>query len=152
MSILQAEELSITVVPTSAKRGAHSREVLPPAEKSAKSGFWRTASSRLTTSYSLSLKEIIFPTDLSEATGSSSVTGKFLSASTFNITWPTIPVAPTTAIFIQFKVFQKVSFHSFRNLLTKILRINRTETFPAELYTILISVKKDHAFRAWFKN
>ena len=38
-SILQAEELSITTVPTSANLGAYSREVLPPAEKMAISGF-----------------------------------------------------------------------------------------------------------------
>jgi hypothetical protein len=40
------------------------------------------------------------PTDLAEATGISSVTGKLRSANTFSITSPTIPEAPTTAIFI----------------------------------------------------
>ena len=40
-----AEELSITLVPTSAKRGAHSKEMLPPAENNAKLGFLDTASS-----------------------------------------------------------------------------------------------------------
>ena len=47
-SILQAEELSITVVPTSANFGAHSKEVPPPAENNAISGFLATASSRVT--------------------------------------------------------------------------------------------------------
>ena len=37
-SIRQADELSITVVPTAANFGAHSVEVLPPAEKIAMSG------------------------------------------------------------------------------------------------------------------
>jgi hypothetical protein len=38
--------------------------------------------------------------DLSEATGTNSLIGKFRSASTCNIFVPTIPVAPTTATFI----------------------------------------------------
>ena len=42
-SILHAEELSITVVPTAANFGAHSREVSPPAENKAISGFVFTA-------------------------------------------------------------------------------------------------------------
>ena len=37
-SIRHAEELSITVVPTSANLGAQSKEVFPPAEKRAMSG------------------------------------------------------------------------------------------------------------------
>ena len=37
-SILQADELSITTVPTSANFGAHSNEIAPPAEKIAMSG------------------------------------------------------------------------------------------------------------------
>ncbi len=60
-SILQAEELSITVVPTSANFGAHSSEVLPPAEKIAIFGFAATASSKPITLYFLPLKEISFP-------------------------------------------------------------------------------------------
>jgi hypothetical protein len=47
---------------------------------------------------------MVFPTDLSEATGINWVIGKLRSANTFNITWPTIPVAPTTATFIYFKL------------------------------------------------
>ena len=45
----QAELLSITTVPTSANLGAHSKEVSPPAEKIAKSGFILTAVCKLTT-------------------------------------------------------------------------------------------------------
>ena len=44
-SILQAEELSTTLVPTSANFGAQTKEVSPPAEKRARSGFKLTASS-----------------------------------------------------------------------------------------------------------
>jgi hypothetical protein len=43
---------------------------------------------------------MVLPTDLSDATGSSSVIGKLRSASTLSITVPTNPVAPTTATFI----------------------------------------------------
>ena len=48
----------------------------------------------------LPLNSICLPTDLSEATNINSVTGKSRSASTFKISLPTKPVAPTTATFI----------------------------------------------------
>src|SRR5450755_1599130 len=76
-SILQAEELSTTVIPAAANFGAHSSEVAPPAEKSAIAGLAAIASVALTTDHSLFLKLTFFPTDFSEATGISSVTGKF---------------------------------------------------------------------------
>src|ERR1700722_7147848 len=101
-SILQAEELSITVMPAAANFGAHSREVPPPAEKIAIPGFARIASVALTTDHSLFLNRSFLPTDFSEATGISSVTGNFLSANTSSILVPTSPVAPTTATFIVF--------------------------------------------------
>src|SRR5215203_843984 len=99
-SILHAEELSITVIPASANLGAHSSEVLPPAENNATWGLAAMASCILTTLYLFPLNSISLPTDLSEATGRSSSTGKFLSARTCNIFVPTRPVAPTTATFI----------------------------------------------------
>src|SRR6185503_5334026 len=68
-SILQADELSMTVMPASAKRGAHSREVDPPAEKRARAGFALMASCMPITLYFFPLKFISFPTDLSDATG-----------------------------------------------------------------------------------
>ena len=101
--ILHAEELSITVVPTAANLGDHSNEVSPPAEKIAISGFTSTASCKPITVSLLPLNSNSFPTDFSEATTNNSVKGKFLSSNTFNITFPTIPVAPTTAIFIFIK-------------------------------------------------
>ena len=48
-SILQAEELSITVVPAAANLGAHAIEVSPPAENKAISGFMSTAVCKPTT-------------------------------------------------------------------------------------------------------
>src|SRR6476620_11994040 len=99
-SILQAEELSITVIPAAANLGAHSSDVLPPAENRATFGFAAIASVMLTTLYFFPLNSTSLPTDLSEATGINSVTGKFLSANTCNILEPTNPVAPTTATFM----------------------------------------------------
>src|SRR6202012_1524669 len=78
-SMRQAEELSMTVIPAAANLGAHSREVLPPAEKRATAGFAAIASVALTILYCFPLNVTSFPTDLSEATGINSVTGKFLS-------------------------------------------------------------------------
>src|SRR5579885_1756450 len=101
-SIRQALELSITTIPASANLGASSFEVAPPAENKATAGFFEIAVCQSTTVYSLPLKTIFFPTDLSEATGINSVTGNFLSARTCNILLPTKPVAPTTATFILF--------------------------------------------------
>src|SRR5215204_2916859 len=99
-SILQAEELSITVIPASANFGAHSNDVLPPAEKIATAGLAAIPSVILTTLYFFPLNSTSLPTLLSDATGTNSVTGKFLSARTCNILVPTNPVAPTTATFI----------------------------------------------------
>src|SRR6187397_3668603 len=99
-SILQALELSITVMPASANFGAHSNEVLHPAEKIATAGLAAIPSVMLTTLYFFPLNSTSLPTLLSDATGINSVTGKFLSARTCNILVPTKPVAPTTATFI----------------------------------------------------
>src|SRR5204862_6279358 len=99
-SILHALELSITVIPASTNFGAHSNEVLPPAEKIATAGLAAIPSAILTTLYFFPLNSTSLPTLFSDATGTNSVTGKFLSARTCNILVPTNPVAPTTATFI----------------------------------------------------
>src|SRR5436190_20058976 len=91
-SILHADELSTTVIPASANFGAHSNEVLPPAENIATAGFIAIASVMLTTLYCFPLNSTSLPTDLSDATGINSVTGKFLSANTWSIFEPTKPV------------------------------------------------------------
>src|SRR5450432_823447 len=112
-SILQAEELSITVMPAAANFGAQSSEVLPPAEKMAIAGLASMASAALVTDHSLFLKRIFLPKDLSEATGISSETGKFLSAKISSILVPTSPVAPTTATFIVFTVLNYYKLNYF---------------------------------------
>src|SRR5690606_37319730 len=104
-SIREAEELSTTVVPTAANFGAHCKEVSPPAENNAISGRISTAVCKFTTLYFLSLNAISLPIDFSDATGINCVTGKLRSAKTFSITSPTIPVAPTTATFIDKNVY-----------------------------------------------
>src|SRR6202012_5128128 len=68
-SMRQAEELSMTVMPAGANLGAHSREVLPPAEKRATAGFAAMASAALTILYFFPLNSTSFPMERSEATG-----------------------------------------------------------------------------------
>ncbi len=75
-SILHAEELSITRTPAAAYFGAHSKDVVPPAEKIAIAGFAAMPSSMLTTLYCLPLKLTSLPTERADATGINSVTGK----------------------------------------------------------------------------
>ena len=104
-SILQAEELSTTRVPSLANFGAHSNDIEPPAENNAISGFILTASSRETILQFCPLKIILFPTDFSEATGIISLTGNSLSSNSLSKTVPTTPVTPTTATFISFYLF-----------------------------------------------
>ncbi len=86
LCIRQHEELSITVVPSSANLGAHSPETAEPAEKSAKEGFCLTASSNELTFKASFLNFKVLPTDFSDATGINSVTGKFLCSKTLSIT------------------------------------------------------------------
>src|SRR6185437_446117 len=129
-SIRQADELSMTVMPAAANFGAHSSEVLPPAENKATAGFAAIASSALTTEYFFTLNSTCLPTDFRDATGINSVTGKFLSASTCNILVPTSPVAPTTATFICVIVLIKKPSH-FCGKASTILTYKKIRPFPA---------------------
>src|SRR5215210_8146332 len=81
-SIRHADELSTTVIPAAANFGASSSDVLPPAEKIARSGLAAIASSADMILYFFPLNSTCLPIDLSEATGNNSSTGKFLSSST----------------------------------------------------------------------
>ena len=81
-SIRQAEELSMTVMPAAANLGAHSKEVVPPAENKATAGCISIAACIPTTLYFLPANSISFPTDFSEATGINSVTGNLRSCNT----------------------------------------------------------------------
>jgi hypothetical protein len=90
----QREELSITVAPAAANRGAHSPEVEPPAENRAMSKPRIVSSSSPCTTEPSSSS---FPAERSEANGTISRAGKPRSRSSFSISAPTWPVAPTTA-------------------------------------------------------
>ena len=71
-SIRQREELSITIAPAAANRGAHSPEVEPPAENSAMSKPWIDSSLRPCTTSPPSSSR---PTERSEAKGTISRAG-----------------------------------------------------------------------------
>ena len=96
MSIRHTLELSTTRVPTAANFGAHSNEVyylLPRIMLI--SGAAETACSNTFEWYpgSTSKLSFVLPTLFSEATGINSATGKLLSAKTFKMICPTIPVS-----------------------------------------------------------
>ena len=98
--ILQADELSMTVIPCRANWGAHSEEISPPAEKRAKSTSKVKTSSKVVNTYSSPLYFITFPLLASLATRYNFSMFTFLSLSTSSIVRPTMPVAPTIASFI----------------------------------------------------
>ncbi len=75
----------MTVIPASANLGAHSSEVVPPAENKARTGFSAMASVMERTVKDFPFHWIVLPTDFSDATGTSSVTGKFRCSRTFNM-------------------------------------------------------------------
>ena len=101
-SIRQAEELSMTIAPAAANRGACSLDVEPPAENSAMSMPDRSAVSASSTTIwrtepSAAGHGNVEPADRDEAKNRISSTGKWRSTSSRRITAPTWPVAPTTA-------------------------------------------------------
>src|SRR2546425_10096575 len=75
-SIGNAEELSTTTAPSFAATGAISLEMLAPAEKSAKSIPRKELFVKARTSMGCPWKDTVFPADLSEASGTTSETGK----------------------------------------------------------------------------
>ena len=93
-SIRHFDELSTTIAPASAKRGAHSPDVEPPAEKIARSKPWIVSS---VSGWTISPPSSSRPAERSEANGTTSRAGKPRSRSSCSITPPTWPVAPTTA-------------------------------------------------------
>ncbi len=97
-SMRNCEVLSITTAPALAARGACTAETLAPGENSAISTPLKSKRSRSSTfSTFFSPKETSPPAERSEAIAWISETGKSRSARMFSISWPTTPVAPTTA-------------------------------------------------------
>ncbi len=95
-SIRHADELSMTVTPAAANRGASAREPVAPAENSAMSSPVGSATSASSTAISSPFHGSVRPTERAEAKYRSSSTGKPRSARIARITLPTWPVAPTT--------------------------------------------------------
>jgi hypothetical protein len=92
-SMRHADELSTTSAPAAAKRGDHSREVPPPALKSATSKPWMVSSfSGWTTRSPMRL-----PAERSDAKGTISSAGNARLSRSDSMIVPTAPVAPTTA-------------------------------------------------------
>ena len=95
-SFRHADELSITVTPAAANRGACTLDIVAPAENSAISRPLGSADSVSSTSISWPRKANLRPCDRDEAKNRTLVAGKLRSSNSFRITWPTWPVAPTT--------------------------------------------------------
>ena len=87
------ELLSTTTAPASTNRGAHSPDVVAPAEKIARSKPWIVSSVSGWTIAPSSSR----PAERADANGTISEAGKLRSRSFARITVPTAPVAPTTA-------------------------------------------------------
>ena len=94
-SMRNALELSTTIAPRAAKRGAHSFETAPPAEKIATSNPSSESSSRR--GWTTSPSSSCLPAERSDANGTTSAAGNSRSRSRRRISDPTAPVAPTTA-------------------------------------------------------
>ena len=98
-SFLKNLELSITIV-FSAAIGAHFSAIALPAEKNAIFTFEKSNFSRSRMEYSFPLKLIFFPTLFYEAIRNNSSIGNFFFSNTSRSFLPTLPVAPTIAIFM----------------------------------------------------
>ena len=90
----QREELSTTTQPASTNRGAHSPEVVAPAEKIARSKPWIVSS---VSGWTVPKPSSSLPAERADAKGTISEAGKPRSRSLASMTVPTAPVAPTTA-------------------------------------------------------
>ena len=97
-SMRQADELSMTVAPAAASRGASSRDTDAGAEHSARSMPERSAVSASSTTTSVLSHGRIEPAERAEARYRMESTGKLRSARIERSTTPTWPVAPTMAM------------------------------------------------------
>lgn len=88
-SLRHAEELSMTVTPAAAKRGACTRDIVAPAENSAISRPDGSAVSVSSTTISPPRHGSFLPADLAEAKKRTSSAGKLRSSSSLRITAPT---------------------------------------------------------------
>jgi hypothetical protein len=86
--------------------GAYSFEMVAPAEKSAISIPWADAGVSASTVNVCPATVNFLPVDRSDASALIDAAGNFHSTNSLNISWPTAPVAPTTATwnFLEFMV------------------------------------------------
>ncbi len=84
-----AEELSITVTPAAANRGACTRDIAEPAENNAMSRPLGSAVSASSTSISCPRNSSLRPCERAEAKNRTESAGKSRSSSSVRITWPT---------------------------------------------------------------
>ena len=97
-SLRHADELSMTVTPAAANRGACTRDIVAPAENTAMSRPAGSAVAASSTSISWPRNGSFLPCERAEAKNRTLVAGKSRSSNSVRITWPTCPVAPTTPI------------------------------------------------------
>lgn len=106
-SLRNAEELSTTVAPAAAKRGACSRDSVAPAENRAMSMPFRSSSDvadASSTTISSPRNGSFLPADRAEAKNRTLSAGKLRSSRRVRMTMPTCPVAPTTAMVVMITV------------------------------------------------
>ena len=97
-SLRQALELSTTIAPAAATRGAHSLDVEPPLENRATSSPEKPAVAVSSTVMSSPFHGSVVPADRALAKYRISSTGKPRSSRRVRMTLPTCPVAPKTPI------------------------------------------------------
>jgi hypothetical protein len=97
-SIRQADELSTTIAPASAARGARVSEAVLPLLNSAMSMPAKSAVAESSTTTSPSAQGSVLPADRADAKKRTSSRGKARCASRVRMTPPTWPVAPNTPI------------------------------------------------------
>ena len=88
-SLRQADELSITVTPAAANRGACTSDIVFPAENNAMSRPVGSAVAASSTSISCPRKGSLRPCERADAKNRTEVAGKSRSSSKARITWPT---------------------------------------------------------------
>ncbi len=95
-SLRHAELLSTTTAPAAATFGAYSRDIVAPADMRAMSSPEKSAVAVSSTTTSTPFQGRVLPADFAELKYRIESTGKFRSARSVLMTWPTCPVAPKT--------------------------------------------------------
>ena len=97
-SLRHADELSITVTPAAANRGACTSDIVLPGGEQRDVQTGRVRRRGVFDFDLLAAEGSLRPCERAEAKNRIVVAGKSRSSSSLRITWPTCPVAPTTPI------------------------------------------------------